>query len=54
MFKWLRSRRRDTLEIVRETAEDERDTGEDEFETHEEIADEIAPSGMTRMNTDEI
>jgi len=53
MFKWLR-RSRDTSESVSEPVEADRDTGEEELESHEELEDEIAPSGMTRMNTDEI
>jgi hypothetical protein len=54
MFKWLRPRRRDAAESVSDSPEADRDTGEEELESHEELADEIAPSGMTRMNTDEI
>ncbi len=54
MFKWLRSRSRDASESVSEPVEADRDAGEEELESHEELADEVAPSGMTRVNTDEI
>ena len=54
MFKWLRSRRRDTSETVSEPVEADRDAGEEEIESHEEFEDEVAPSGMTRVKTDEI
>ena len=54
MFKWLRSRRRDTPESVSDPVEADRDAGEEEFESHEELEDEVAPSGMTRVKTDEL
>lgn len=54
MFKWLQSRRRRPQpELVAEPREDERDSGEEEHESHEEEENEAAPSGMTRMKTDD-
>jgi hypothetical protein len=40
--------------LVTEPREDERDSGEEEHESHEEEEREGAPSGMTRMKTDNI
>jgi hypothetical protein len=55
MFKWLQSRRRrPRQDLVTEPREDERDSGEEEHESHEEEEREGAPSGMTRMKTDNI
>jgi hypothetical protein len=55
MFKWLQlRRRRPQQDLVAETREDERDSGEEEHESHEEEEREAAPSGMTRMKTDDI
>jgi hypothetical protein len=55
MFKWLQSRRRRPQpELVAEPREDERDSGEEELESHEEEEREAAPSGVTRMKTDNI
>jgi hypothetical protein len=55
MFKWLRSRRRrPESDFVPETPEDRRDSGEEEYESREEDEDEVGPSGMTRVNTDNI
>jgi hypothetical protein len=55
MFKWLQSRRRrPQSELVAEPREDERDSGEEDLESHEEEEHESAPSGMTRLKTDDI
>jgi hypothetical protein len=55
MFKWLQSRRRRPQpDPVAEPREDERDSGEEEHESHVEEEREAAPSGMTRMKTDDI
>jgi hypothetical protein len=55
MFKWLQSRRRrPQQDLVVEPREDERDSGEEERESLEEEEREAAPSGMTKMKTDNI
>ena len=55
MFKWIRSRRRPSEpDPAAEAHETERDSGEDEYESHEAGAEEAAPSGMTRIKTDDI
>jgi hypothetical protein len=55
MFKWLQSRRRRPQpDLVAEPPENERDSGEEEHESHEEEEREAAPSGMTRIKTDDI
>ena len=55
MFKWLHSRRRrPPQDLVAEPREGERDSGEEEHESHEEEEREAAPSGLTRMKTDNI
>jgi hypothetical protein len=55
MFKWLQSRRRRPQpELVAEPREGERDSGEEDLESHEEEEHESAPSGMTRLKTDDI
>jgi len=37
-----------------ESTEPERDSGEEEYESHEEESAEAAPSGLTRMKTDDL
>ena len=55
VFKWIRSRRRPSEpDSAAEAHEAERDSGEDEYESHEAATDEAAPSGMTRVKTDDI
>ena len=55
MFKWLQSRRRRPQpDLVAEPREDDRDSGEEEHESHDEEDREVAPSGVTRMKTDDI
>jgi hypothetical protein len=52
-FKWMHLRRR-KLDSVPEPREVERDSGEEEYESSEEAEREEAPSGMTRVKTDNI
>ena len=55
MFSWLRSRRRQREPESRpESSETDRDSGEEEYESHEEEIREAAPSGLTRVKTDDI
>lgn len=55
MLKWIRSRRRPSEpDPVPEARETDRDSGEEEYESHEESADEVPPSGMTRVKTDDL
>lgn len=55
MFKWLQARRgKQQQGAVPETQQASDDSGEEEYQAEEELEDEIAPSGMTRTNTDEI
>jgi hypothetical protein len=55
MFKWMHLRpRRRKLDSVPEPSEVERDSGEEEYESHEEAEGEVAPSGMTRIKTDNV
>jgi hypothetical protein len=54
MFKWPRRRGGNQQEAVPEGRQVDRDSGEEEYQAEEELEDEIAPSGMTRTNTDEI
>jgi hypothetical protein len=55
MFKWLHARRGNRQQDVSaETQEADRDSGEEELASEQELEDEAAPSGMTRVNTDEI
>jgi hypothetical protein len=55
MFKWIRARRpRPESDLTPETDEAERDSGEEEFASQEEDDREIAPSGLTRIKTDDI
>ena len=55
MFKWLQKRRgKGQQDAPPEAQPVERDSGEEEYEAEEELEDEVAPSGMTRTNTDEI
>lgn len=55
MFKWLQARRgKQQQDAVPEAQQADRDSGEEEYQAEEELEDEIAPSGMTRTNTDEI
>ena len=54
MFKWLRRRGGNQQDAVPETQQADRDSGEEEYQAEEELDDEIAPSGTTRTNTDEI
>ena len=55
MFKWIRSRRRRREpDLKPESAEDKQDSGEEEYASHEEDDREVAPSGLTRVKTDDI
>jgi hypothetical protein len=55
MFKWIRSRRpRRERDLTPESAEDKQDSGEEEYASHEEDDREVAPSGQTRVKTDDI
>jgi hypothetical protein len=55
MFKWLRTRRGQPPEhVAAETEQRDRDSGEEEYESEEELEEEVAPSGMTRLKTDDI
>lgn len=55
MFKWIRSRRpRRDRDLSPESAEDKRDSGEEEYASQEEDEREVAPSGLTRVKTDDI
>jgi hypothetical protein len=55
VLKWIRSRRRPSEpDPVPEARETDRDSGEEEYESHEESADEVPPSGMTRVKTDDL
>jgi hypothetical protein len=55
MFKWMQSRRRRMAEdSVPDPNEADRDSGEEEYAADEELAREVAPSGMTRVKTDNI
>ena len=46
--------RRRKLDSVPEPSEVERDSGEEEYESSEEAEREVAPSGMTRVKTDNV
>lgn len=51
MFKWLQTRRtKRQQDLAGETQQADRDSGEEEYESEEEVA----PSGMTRVKTDDI
>jgi hypothetical protein len=55
MFKWIRSRRtRAERDLGPESAEDKEDSGEEEYASEEEDEHEVAPSGLTRVKTDDI
>jgi hypothetical protein len=55
MFKWIRSRRpRRERDFDPESAEDKHDSGEEEYASDEEDDREVAPSGLTRVKTDDI
>jgi hypothetical protein len=55
MFKWIRSRRtRPQPAIAPEKEEFERDSGEEEYASESEEDREVAPSGLTRIKTDDI
>jgi hypothetical protein len=55
VFKWIRSRRRrGERDLGPESAEDKHDSGEEEYASHEEDDREVAPSGLTRLKTDDI
>jgi hypothetical protein len=55
VFKWMQSRRRrHRQDVVPEPQQVERDSGEEEYESREEDEREVAPSGMTRVKTDNI
>jgi hypothetical protein len=55
MFKWIRLRRpRRERDLEPESAEDKQDSGEEEYASHEEDDREVAPSGLTRVKTDDI
>jgi hypothetical protein len=53
MFKWLHRGTRQQ-DAVPEAQPADRDSGEEAYESEEELEDEVAPSGMTRTNTDKI
>ena len=53
MFKWMRLRRVQPL-LDSEARDSDRDSGEDAYESEKEEQREIAPSGMTRVKTDDI
>jgi len=55
MFKWIRARRpRPEPNLTPETDEVERESGEEEYASQEEDDREVAPSGLTRVKTDDI
>jgi hypothetical protein len=55
VFKWIRSRRpRREHDLGPESAENKEDSGEEEYASHEEDDREVAPSGLTRVKTDDI
>jgi hypothetical protein len=55
MFKWIRARRpRPEQEPTSEADEVDRDSGEEEYASESEEDREIAPSGLTRVKTDDI
>jgi hypothetical protein len=55
MFKWIRARRsRPEPELTPEADEVERDSGEEEYASQREDDREVAPSGLTRVKTDDI
>jgi hypothetical protein len=55
MFNWIRSLRpRRERDFGPESAEDKQDSGEEEYASHEEDDREAAPSGLTRVKTDDI
>ena len=54
MFKWMHLRRRPKPGLAPEPSEVGRDSGEEEYESSEEEEREEAPSGMTRVKTDNI
>ena len=55
MFKWMQSRRRRLAEdSVPDPNEADRDSGEEEYAADDELAREVAPSGITRVKTDNI
>jgi hypothetical protein len=55
MFKWLRSRRgKQSQDVTAKTEQADRDSGEEDYQAEEELEEEVAPSGMTRLKTDDI
>jgi hypothetical protein len=55
IFKWLQTRRaKRQQDLVGDAQQAERDSGEEEYESEEEFEHEVAPSGMTRVKTDDI
>jgi hypothetical protein len=55
VFKWLQSRwSQRGSESMPESTETDRDSGEEEYESHEEESREAAPSGLTRLKTDDL
>jgi hypothetical protein len=55
IFKWLQKRRaKRQQDFVGETQQADRDSGEEEYESEEEFEEEVSPSGMTRVKTDDI
>ena len=55
MFKWIRARRpRPEPDLTPEADEVERDSGEEEYASQSEEDREVAPSGLTRVKTDDI
>jgi hypothetical protein len=55
MFKWIRARRsRPEPDPTPEADEVERDSGEEEYASQAEDDREVAPSGLTRVKTDDI
>ena len=55
MLKWLRLRsRRAETRLAPDSREQDRDSGEEERASEEEVAREVAPSGLTRVKTENI
>jgi hypothetical protein len=55
MFKWLRSRRgKQSQDVTAKTEQADRDSGEEDYQAEEELEEEVAPSGMPRVKTDDI
>ena len=53
MFKWIRRRRIEAGPVV-DLHPTDCDSGEEEQASHEEDVREVAPSGLTRVKTDNV